>query len=93
MRQEAEVGMAVPSNSSETVPPRGRRRVGLQLIVAVALASVAIIGPWSYLLVRAHHRALLSQVELQAEQISETIKSSTRYAMLLNRREDVHPNE
>ena len=65
-------------------------RIGHQVILAVAVASSTIFGLSSYYLLRAQTRALTEQVEHQAHLVSETIKSSTRYAMLLNRREDVH---
>jgi two-component system NtrC family sensor kinase len=58
--------------------------------LAVVAASTLVFGLSSYLILRGQRGALISQVEHQAQLVSETVKSSTRYAMLLNRREDVH---
>jgi two-component system NtrC family sensor kinase len=60
------------------------------VILAVVVASTLVFGFSSYLILRGQRRAVTSQVEHQAHLVSETIKSSTRYAMLRNRREDVH---
>ncbi len=68
----------------------GAARIRVQVIVAVVAASTLVFGLSSYLILAGERRALISQVEQQAHLVSETIKSSTRYAMLLNRREDVH---
>ena len=65
-------------------------RISSKLILAVSAVSLATIGAFSYLLTNAQHRALISQVEHNANQISETIKSSTQHDMLLNRRERLH---
>jgi len=64
--------------------------ISSRLILVIAAVSIATIGIFSYLLTDAQHRALLSQVEHNAHQISETIKSSTYHDMLLNRREGLH---
>jgi two-component system NtrC family sensor kinase len=58
--------------------------------LAVVAASTLVFGLSSYLILRAQRGALIAQVDHQAQLVSETVKSSTRYAMLLNRREDVH---
>ena len=65
-------------------------RIGVKLILAVGAVSLATIGAFSYLLTNTQHHALISQVEHNANQISETIKSSTQHDMLLNRRERLH---
>ena len=68
----------------------GTARISLQAILAVVAASTLVFGLSSYLILKGERRGLIAQVEHQAHLVSETIKSSTRYAMLLNRREDVH---
>jgi two-component system NtrC family sensor kinase len=65
-------------------------RVSYKLILVVAVVSLATIGVFSYLLTNTQHRSLISQIEHNANQISETIKSSTQHDMLLNRREPLH---
>ncbi len=85
--RSASVGTA----HSQPVPPGGGAgRISLQMILAVVAASTLVFGLSSYLILKGQRRALISQVDHQAHLVSETIKSSTRYAMLLNRREDVH---
>ncbi|MDZ7267700.1 MAG: ATP-binding protein [candidate division KSB1 bacterium] len=65
-------------------------RVSNKLILAVAGVAIAIISIFSYLLLQAHERQLVAELERSAHQLSETVKSSTRYDMLLNQRESVH---
>jgi two-component system NtrC family sensor kinase len=67
-----------------------KSRIGLQLILAVAAVSLTVFGLLSNFLINSQHRSLVTQMEQHAEQITETIKRSTRYAMLRNRRDDVH---
>jgi two-component system NtrC family sensor kinase len=89
-------GVARPPGAPESRTPtsalagRSSGRISLQVILAVVVASTLVFGLSSYLILRGQRRALISQVDHQAHLVSETIKSSTRYAMLLNRREDVH---
>lgn len=79
------------SGQSDFAPVRiGAGRISLQVILAVVAASTLVFGLSSYLILKGQRQALISQVDHQAHLVSETIKSSTRYAMLLNRREDVH---
>ena len=65
-------------------------KISYKLILAVAIASLTILGVFSYLLTRAQHRALISQVEHNAHQLSETIKSGTKHDMLLNQPDRLH---
>lgn len=65
------------------------RRIGLRLILAVSITVVIIIGIYGYFKIKSQSDALLAEVERHANQLSETIKNSTRYGMLLNQREYV----
>ena len=65
-------------------------RISAKLIVAVAAVLVATIGAFSYFLSTAQHQALITQVEHNVHQLSETIKSGTKDDMLLNRPERLH---
>lgn len=67
-----------------------RSRISYKLIAAVALVAVVIIGIFAYLILDAHQRQLIAELERSAHQLSETVKSSTKYDMLLNQRESVH---
>lgn len=65
-------------------------KIGLRLILAVGLAAVIIIGITYYFNVQYQTKAMLEEVERHSNQLSETIKKSTRYGMLLNQRDHVH---
>ena len=66
------------------------KKIGFKLIVVVGITAVVIIGIFSFYNIRSHSDALLAEVERHANQLSETVKHSTRYDMLLNQRDRVH---
>jgi two-component system NtrC family sensor kinase len=65
-------------------------RISYKLIVATGGVAFAIITVFAYLMLDAQRRQLLAEVERNANQLSETIKSSTRHDMMLDRPESVH---
>jgi two-component system NtrC family sensor kinase len=65
-------------------------KISYKLIVATGGAAFMIIAVFAYLLLDAQRRQLLAEVERNANQLSETIKSSTRHDMMLDRPESVH---
>jgi two-component system NtrC family sensor kinase len=65
-------------------------KISTKLIVAVGSVALVIIGIFSYGILDAHKRHLITEVRRSAHQLSETVKSSTRHAMLLNQRQSVH---
>ena len=65
-------------------------KIGLKLIVAVGIITIVIIGAFSYFSIQAQSDALLSQAEIQANKLSETIKNSTHSSMLQNKRDEIH---
>ena len=66
------------------------KKIGFKLILVVGVTAVAIIGIFSFYNIRSHTNALLAEVERHANQLSETVKHSTRYDMLLNQRDRIH---
>ncbi len=66
------------------------KKIGFKLILAVGITALITIGIFSYFNIRTHSSSLLAEVERSANQLSETIKHSTRYDMLLNQRERIH---
>jgi two-component system, NtrC family, sensor kinase len=64
-------------------------RVIHRVLAAVIAVSAAVLGAAAWLASRADERALAAQVERSALILSDTIKSSTRQAMLLDEREMV----
>ncbi|MCG6912871.1 HAMP domain-containing protein [bacterium BMS3Abin03] len=65
-------------------------KIGLKLIVAVGIITIVIISAFSYFSIQAQSDVLLSQAEIQANKLSETIKNSTHSSMLQNKREEIH---
>lgn len=65
-------------------------KISLKLIWVVSATAITIIGVYSYFNIKSQSDVLLAEVERHANQLSETIKNSTRYGMLLNQRESIH---
>ncbi len=65
-------------------------KISYKLILAVGGVALVIVSAYAFVTLRAHHAQLISELRRSANQLSETIKSSTRYDMLLNQRESVH---
>ena len=65
-------------------------KISYKLIVAVGSVALIIIGIFAYVILSAHQQQLISELRRSAHQLSETVKNSTRYDMLLNQRESVH---
>jgi two-component system NtrC family sensor kinase len=64
-----------------------RTRIGTQIILGVAVVMALVIGLMTTVVVRAHRADLMSQLARSVDQLSETIKSSTRDYMLENHRD------
>jgi two-component system NtrC family sensor kinase len=60
------------------------------MIVGVGLVTALSIGVMAVLIVRAHQADLIAGLIRSADQLSETVRSSTYYDMLENRRESLH---
>ncbi len=65
------------------------KKIGVRLIIAAGLTSIVIIGVFAFFNVRSHSNALLQEVERHANQLSETVISSTRFDMMFNQRERI----
>ncbi len=66
------------------------KNIGLKLVLIVGVVSIFTIGLFSYILIQSQKEILLTEVERHASQLSETIRNSTRYDMLLNLRAHLH---
>lgn len=66
------------------------RKIGFKLILVVGVTTIVTIGVYSYFNIRSQRNNLLAEVERHAMQLSETVRNSTRYDMLLNQRERIH---
>ncbi len=65
-------------------------RISYKLVLAVGGVMVCFVGFFTYFVVRWQHQALLHQIEQNASQLSDTIKSGTKYDMLMNQRQHIH---
>jgi len=65
-------------------------RIGTRLIIGAGIVSALVIGVMSVLIQRSHNEELVALLTRNAHQLGETIKSSTHYDMLENRREGLH---
>ena len=88
-----------PSRAAAPARGRARRRrevtrmkpgIGTLAILGSRLVTAVVIGVMSGIILRAHQGALIAQLTRSADQLSETIASSTYYDMLENRRDAVH---
>jgi two-component system NtrC family sensor kinase len=68
------------------------KKIGFKLILAVGITALLTIGIFSYFNIQSHSSSLLAEVERGANQLSETVKNSTRYDMLLNQRDRILRN-
>jgi two-component system NtrC family sensor kinase len=67
-----------------------RSRIGTRLMLGAGLVTTLVIGVMSFLTMRSQAKQLVFELTQSANQVSETIKSSTHYDMLENRRDDLH---
>jgi two-component system, NtrC family, sensor kinase len=65
-------------------------KIGMKLILAVSSAVIIMLAMFAYFSITFQSDNLTSEVERHANQLSETIRHSTRFDMLANRREHVH---
>ncbi|MCB9209188.1 MAG: HAMP domain-containing protein [Ignavibacteriales bacterium] len=62
----------------------------MKLILIVSLTVIIIFAVFAYFSIQDQSENLITEVERHANQLSETIRHSTRFDMLANRREHVH---
>jgi two-component system NtrC family sensor kinase len=67
-----------------------KNKISYKLILTVGGVAITIIAVFSYISIDSQKQALIAQIEQNANQLSETVKSSTKYDMLLNQRERIH---
>jgi two-component system NtrC family sensor kinase len=67
-----------------------RTRIGTRLMLGAGLVTSLVIGVMAVLISGRHAGQLQYELTQSANQVSETIKSSTHYDMLENRRDDLH---
>ncbi len=65
------------------------QKIGFRLIFVVAFTSLMIIGVFAYFNIKSQSSNLISEVERHANQLGETVISSTRFDMMLNQRDRI----
>jgi two-component system NtrC family sensor kinase len=65
------------------------KKIGFRLIFVVGLTSLVIIGVFAYFNIKSQSNSLISEVERHANQLGETVISSTRFDMMLNQRDRI----
>lgn len=65
-------------------------KISLKLILTVGAVTIAIISVHSFISIKAQRDELLSQAEIYANKLSETIRNSTHLSMLENRSDQTH---
>ncbi len=66
------------------------RTLGSKLTVAVGVIALVTIAIFAFFNSRSDNKNLLAEVERHANQLSEAVKSSTEFDMLLNQRDRIH---
>ncbi len=64
-------------------------KLGTKIIIAVSITSIIIIGVFAFISINSQKKVLLEQVKHHANQLSETVKNSTKEEMLFNRRDRI----
>ena len=67
-----------------------QNRLSVRLIVSISVILICILAVYTYILITNLDEYLTRNSFKHALNVSDVIKKSTRYSMLLNRREDVH---
>ena len=65
-------------------------KIGTKLILIASLTVIIILAVFTYFSIHFQSENLITEVERHANQLSETIKHSTKFDMLANRRDHVH---
>lgn len=66
------------------------RKIGFKLMTVVGATTFVTMGVYAYITIRTQTADLLAEVERHGMQLSESVRNSTRYDMLLNQRERIH---
>ena len=67
-----------------------RMRIGTRMILGAGLVTALVIGIMTILIMKSHANQVVFEKTRSANQLSETIKRSTHFDMLENRRDNLH---
>jgi len=65
-------------------------KLSVRVLTGAILLLLVLFGLYSYFTVGFYKAQMMNQILLSADRMSDVIKQSTRYSMLLNRKEDVY---
>jgi two-component system NtrC family sensor kinase len=65
-------------------------KIGTKLMIIISLTVIVILAIFAYFSIQSQSDNLISEVERHVNQLSETVRHSTRFDMLANRREHLH---
>ena len=65
-------------------------KIGFKLILAVGISITIIISIFAFVTIQSQSEILLAEIEHNNSQLGETVKSSTKFDMLLNNRDHLH---
>jgi two-component system, NtrC family, sensor kinase len=65
-------------------------RLSVRVLAGAILLLLLLFGLYSYFTVGFYKTQMMNQIVLSADRMSDVIKQSTRYSMLLNRKDDVY---
>lgn len=66
------------------------KKISLKLIIAVSISISVLIGIYAWVFIHSQSQTLLQETEHKNSELSETIKSSTRFDMLTNNWPHLH---
>ncbi|HEX9006415.1 MAG TPA: HAMP domain-containing sensor histidine kinase, partial [Bacteroidota bacterium] len=66
------------------------RTIAFKLFLVICLVQTAVLGLLTFAIIQVQETSLMEHVMQNADQVSDMIARSTRYSMMLNRKEDVH---
>lgn len=93
LRGESDPTVPAPAPHSQRVVPKGVRwykSIEFKIILSVAITTLAVNGFFTFLYLDVQARHLDETILKNATQLSETIRKSIQYDMLVNRKENAY---
>ncbi len=64
--------------------------LSFRLFITLLIMMAVLFGVYTFITIKSQEDHMMTSIKLSAHRISDFIKGSTRYGMMLNRREDTH---
>jgi len=65
-------------------------KISFKLIFTISIATIIIISAFAYVNIQSQSKVLITEIQQHTNELSETIKSATKFAMLKNDRPYLH---